>query len=58
MTPLFEAAAEASEESILNALLAAGTMTGRDGITAHGLSTELLLTALDEARSLCARPKR
>ncbi|MGI9050929.1 MAG: P1 family peptidase [Rubrobacteraceae bacterium] len=58
MTPLFEAAAEATEESILNALLAAGTMTGRDGITAHGLSTELMLTALDEARSLCARPKR
>ena len=57
MTPLFEAAAEATEESILNALLAAGTMTGRDGITAHGLSTSLLLEALDEARGRCARPK-
>ena len=56
MTPLFEAAAEATEESILNALLAAGTMTGRDGITAHGLSAELLLAALDGARDLCARP--
>ena len=52
MTPLFEAAAEA----ILNALLAAGTVTGRDGITAHGLTPDLLLGALDEARSLCARP--
>ena len=56
MTPLFEAAAEATEEAILNALLAAGTVTGRDGITAHGLTPDLLLGALDEARSLCARP--
>jgi D-aminopeptidase len=52
MTPLFHAAAEATEEAILNALLAAGDMTGRDGITAHGLTPELLLGALDEARSL------
>ena len=50
MTPLFHAAAEATEESILNALLAAGDMTGRDGIKAHGLTPELLLSALDESR--------
>jgi D-aminopeptidase len=56
MTPLFYAAAEATEEAILNALLAAGTVTGRDGITAHGLTADLLLGALDEARFLCARP--
>ena len=55
MTPLFYAAAEATEEAILNALLAAGTVTGRDGITAHGLTPDLLLGALDEARPLCAR---
>jgi len=55
MTPLFYAAAEATEAAILNALLTAGTVTGRDGITAHGLTPELLLGALDEARSLCAR---
>jgi D-aminopeptidase len=55
MTPLFYAAAEATEEAIVNALLAAGTVTGRDGITAHGLTPDLLLGALDEARSLCAR---
>jgi D-aminopeptidase len=55
MTPLFYAAAEATEAAILNALLAAGTLTGRDGITAHGLTSDLLLGALDEARSLCAR---
>ena len=55
MRPLFHAAAEATEEAILNALLAAGTVTGRDGVTAHGLTPDLLLGALDEARALCAR---
>jgi D-aminopeptidase len=55
MTPLFHAAAEATEEAILNALLAAGNMTGRDGVKAHGLTPELLLGALDEARALYAR---
>jgi D-aminopeptidase len=55
MTPLFYAAAEATEEAILNALLAAGTVTGRDGITAHGLTPNLLLGALDGARALCTR---
>jgi D-aminopeptidase len=37
ITPLFQAAVEAVEESIVNALLVAETMTGADGITAHGL---------------------
>ncbi len=54
MTPLFYAAAEATEEAILNSLLTAGTVTGRDGITAYGLEPDLLLGALDEARALCA----
>ena len=51
ISPLFYAAAEATEAAILNALLAAGDMTGRDGITAYGLTPELLLGALQEARS-------
>ncbi len=51
MTPLFHAAAEATEEAILNALLTAGDMTGRDGITARGLTQELLLGALEEVRT-------
>ena len=34
---LFVAAAEATEEAIVNALLSAGTMTGANGVTAHGL---------------------
>ena len=49
MSPLFHAAAEATEEAILNALLAAGDMMGRDGITAYGLTPESLLGALDAA---------
>jgi D-aminopeptidase len=56
LKPVLEAGAEATEEAILNALLAADTMAGRDGITAYGLTPDLLLGALEEARSLCARP--
>jgi D-aminopeptidase len=40
--PLFYAAIEATEEAIVNALLAAETMTGRGGTTAHRLDPELL----------------
>ena len=51
MSPLFHAAVEATEEAILNALLAAGDMMGRDGITAYGLTPESLLGALEEVRA-------
>ncbi|MFL5682573.1 MAG: P1 family peptidase, partial [Chloroflexota bacterium] len=34
---LFDGAIEATEEAIVNALVAAETMVGRDGITAHAL---------------------
>jgi D-aminopeptidase len=44
--PLFAAVVDATEEAILNALLAAGTMTGRSGHTAHALVHDLLLEAL------------
>jgi D-aminopeptidase len=40
LTPLFDAVVEATEEAILNALCAAETMTGRDGVTAHALPVE------------------
>ena len=42
-TPLFWGAIEATEEAILNALVAADTMVGRDGITAHALPHERLV---------------
>jgi D-aminopeptidase len=43
---LFHAAVEATEAAIVNALLAAETMTGRDGITAHAIGAERLVAAL------------
>ncbi|MGI9111985.1 MAG: P1 family peptidase [Gaiellaceae bacterium] len=46
MDALFEAVIDATEEAILNALLAAETMTGRAGNTAHALPHELLREAL------------
>lgn len=42
LDPLFDAVIEATEEAILNALLAADTMTGRDWITAYRLEPSLL----------------
>ena len=42
MNALFNAAADASEEAILNALCAARSMRGRDGATVHALPTERL----------------
>jgi D-aminopeptidase len=46
ITPLFDAVADATEEAILNALIAAETMTGRDGITAHALDADMLAGVL------------
>ena len=49
VNPLLEAAAEATEAAIVNALLAAETMTGRDGITAHALDHDRLMEILRAA---------
>jgi D-aminopeptidase len=38
--------AEGTEEAIVNALLAAETMTGRDGITAHALDPDRLISIM------------
>jgi D-aminopeptidase len=46
ISPLLEATVEATEEAIVNALLAAETMTGRDGITAHALDPDRLLAVM------------
>jgi len=46
ITALFWAAIEATEEAILNALVAAETMVGRDGITAHALDHGLLVETM------------
>jgi D-aminopeptidase len=52
--PLFDATIEATEEAIVNALVAAETMIGRDGITAHALPHDRLL----EAMARFGRPAR
>jgi D-aminopeptidase len=46
ITDLFWAAIEATEEAILNALVAAETMVGRDGITAHALDHRMLVDVM------------
>jgi L-aminopeptidase/D-esterase-like protein len=46
MNPLFEATVQATEEAILNAMVAAETMTGRDGLTAYALPHDRLQEVL------------
>jgi D-aminopeptidase len=43
MDPIFTAAVEATEESIINALVAAETMTGIDSKTVHALPHDRVL---------------
>ena len=45
---LFWGVIEATEEAILNALVAAETVVGRDGITAHALPHERLVEVMTE----------
>ena len=49
ITPFYEVVIEATEEAILSSMLAAETMTGRDGNTVYALEPELLLEALQTA---------
>ncbi|HXW08006.1 MAG TPA: P1 family peptidase [Vicinamibacterales bacterium] len=46
MNALFYATAQATEEAILNAMLAADTMTGADGLRIHALPHDRLIAAL------------
>jgi D-aminopeptidase len=46
ISDLFWAAIESTEEAILNALVAARTMTGRDGITAHAIDHDRLIETM------------
>lgn len=50
MTLLFQAAAEATEEAILNALTAAETMTGRAGRNVHALPLDRLVETMRRYR--------
>ncbi len=49
---LFEATIEATEEAIVNAMVAAQTVTGRDGITAYALPHDRLREVMAAARRL------
>ena len=51
-TPLFQAAAEATEEAIWNALVAAETMTGYKGHTAHAIPHDKLKAAAAKYRQV------
>ena len=46
---LFDAVVEATEESIVNALVAATTVVGRDGITAHAIPHDRLVEVMRAA---------
>jgi L-aminopeptidase/D-esterase-like protein len=46
ISPLFAATIQATEEAILNALLAADTMTGADGVRVTALPHDRLLAAM------------
>jgi D-aminopeptidase len=52
MTPLYDAVVDSTEEAIVNALVAAETMTGIDGVMAYALPHERLadLMALERTR--------
>ena len=45
-TALYEGVVDATEEAIVNALVAAGTMTGRGGVTVHALPHARLVEVL------------
>jgi D-aminopeptidase len=50
ITPLFNGVIEATEEAITNALVAAETMVGRDGATAHRLPHDRLVEVMSKYR--------
>jgi D-aminopeptidase len=56
LDPLFEGAAEAVEEAILNALTGAETMTGQEGRTAHAIPLDAFARIVARDRSRGAGP--
>lgn len=50
LDPLYDAVIEATEEAIVDAMLASETMKGRDGVVAHALDPERLAAAVREGR--------
>ncbi len=56
LDPLFQAVVEATAEAILNAVLQAQTMVGRDGVTARALAGDRLAGILERYDRLTFRP--
>jgi D-aminopeptidase len=56
ISPFYDAVIEATEEAILNSMLASQTMTGRDGNTVHALDPDLLLETLATRSGAAAAP--
>lgn len=56
ISPLFEATAQATEEAILNALVAAESMTGANGARVEALPHEPLRNAMRKYNRLAAHP--
>ncbi len=52
ITPLFWATIEAAEEAIVNAVVAAETMVGKNGAVAHGLDPDRLVDVMRRAGKL------
>lgn len=52
LSPLFEAATQATEEAVVNAMVAARTMDGADGIRVHGLPHDRLRQILGKYNRL------
>jgi len=57
ITPLFEATIQATEEAIVNAMVAAETMTGADGLRVYALPHDRLRAALLKYNRLAEPPK-
>ena len=57
MNPLFEATIQATEEAIVNALVAAETMTGINGNTVHALPHDRLVEIMSDTARHSATPK-
>lgn len=56
MNPLFYATVQATEEAIVNAMIAAPTMTGADGVRAYGIPHDRLRAALRKYNRLAGAP--
>jgi len=52
ITPLFEATIQATEEAIVNAMVAARTMTGADDLTVYALPHDRLRDVLKKYNRL------